>query len=211
MLTGLKKLIFGSALPSAEWFEEADREVDFTPDMWNMERRQFQLLFVYDEMMNGHRQHNLISEHSVGVATAFSQEKFILWRKNLGKESYPIPLTKRYTSVPPARIKGELYAVSSPQYKELDKYKVNGVHFIRVRMNVDIPYRQLVKTRQDQGTVLLEEKIQTIRAWMYVGVPSFWDDMIDSGYLFSPVRSYTPNREWLGNYYYFSCKEYDAG
>jgi hypothetical protein len=128
----------------------------------------------------------------------------------LGKESYPIPLAKRYISVPSARIKGELYAVTPAQYKELDKYKVNGVHFIRVRVNLDIPYRQLVKTRQDQGTVLLEEKIQTVRAWMYVGVPAFWDHMIDSGYLFSPVKTYTPNRDWLEKYYYFSSKEYDT-
>jgi len=209
MLLAFKRWIKG--YPSARWLELADDEVQFTPDLWNMERRQLQLLFVYDEMMKGHHEHDLIREHSVGVATAYTEERFILWKKNLGKLSYPIPLAKKYLSVPSAKIKGELYGVLPPQFKELDKHKLNGVHFIRVRVNVSVPYRRIVKTREQQGTVMLDEEVQRIRAWMYIGVPSFWDDQIDSGYLFSPVQSYSPNREWLDKYYYFSQKEYDVG
>lgn len=215
MLTILKRLFQVSPsvivrAPSEQWLEDADDEVEFTPDLWNMERRQLQLLFVYDEMMQGHHGHDLIKEHSVSLAAAYTEDKFILWRKNLGKKSYPIPLVKKYLSVPSARIKGQLYGILPPQFKELDKHKLNGVSFIRVRVNIQIPYRRIVKMREEQGTVKLDEEIQRVRAWMYIGVPNYWDDQIDSGFLYSPTQIYHPNREWLDKYYYFSQKEYDV-
>jgi len=56
MLLALKRWFKG--YPSARWLEDADEEVKFTPDLWNMERRQMQLLFVYDELRQGKLPHS---------------------------------------------------------------------------------------------------------------------------------------------------------
>lgn len=200
---------FNNKVPSAEWLEAANDKTLYTPDVWEIERHPTQLIFVYDEMMKLHHKHKMVAEHSVTIGAALTIDKFTLWKKRLGKESYPIPLDGRWSGVPRLRIKGELYAVQSNQVKELDKYKVNGIYFLRQRVELAFPYTYIVWTNGD-GVRAVGDCERKIEAWMYVGVPDFWADQLDGGYMFNPVKTYTPHKEWEDKYYYFSRQEYNC-
>lgn len=134
---------------------------------------------------------------------------------------------------PPAlKIKGQLRLVrSSPadMFVALDNHKRNTVQFRRKRVNVFVPYREL-RYQQNaiaegdsaalfrprelpkvlQGTrhaILSDERMEIIRCWMYVGMPSFWDNLLDAGYRgFKTVSYYESKRPWLKEYYDFSAQ-----
>jgi len=192
-------------------------ETTHTPDGWILEQHQTQLLFVCDEMQRGHSKSTLVSEYSIAVCSGFTEGKFLFWRKKLGKDSFPVAIeTYSKKSSPvwadpkgslPARIKGELYAVLPDQFFVLDKYKELGLYFIRKRINIDIPYRKVLWTKQ-QGVITTHELNRTVKAWMYIGNAEYWDSLFDAGFMFDPVRLYRPNKAWLEYYYYFSKKDY---
>jgi len=189
-----------SVFPDADWFEEIERETDFTPDIWRLERYQFQLMFIYGEMMRQHQMHSMVEEFSVPLAKGFTQGKYSLWKKNLGNVSFPIALDVPFSGAPLEAIKGELYAIQTSQYINLDKFKLNGYHFLRQRVPIVIPYREI-------GGYEQSTKIQ---AWMYVGISDYWVEQLDAGYLFSPVRVFKPSKAWTDKYYYFSIMEYES-
>ena len=197
-------------MPSPDWIADHPKE-KFTFDLWKLENRQFQLLFVYDQMMKHHRMYDpMLSEHSFPIATAFTASRnFSLWKKKLGQGSFPIPLLIPYTRVPRARIKGELHSVLSYRFSDLDNYKSNGVEFRRKRVKLLVPY-----VRQERGVGVNDEVfVQKVEAWMYYGRYTYWKEHIDAGYMFKPVSRYEPRmREAdgikMGGYYSFTPKEY---
>jgi len=58
-----------------------------------------------------------------------------------------------------------------------------------------------------QGTkhfMLSKEKVYVIRAWMYVAIPEYWDNILDAGWRgFKTVNYYESKRSWLKEYYDF--------
>ncbi len=217
--------LFGSGvrLPSyheARWITDNCKH---SPDLAWLEQHEFQLLFACDDTKHGHSHHCLIEE-SAFLATAYTRNKFNFWVQEVGKDRLPIPMeatsdNKTIRYFPPAlKVKGELHIVRTPQFKELDNYKQNTVQFRRKRVNVIVPYRKLTKIknvdenipirplpRQLQGNLhshLSPEAVYLIRAWMYVGKPEYWDNVLDAGFRgFKPVNYYESKREWLKEYY----------
>ena len=190
-----------------------DHEVDYTPDLWNLEQYKFQLVFIYDECMRGHKAYDVIKEGSVSIAPCFTNTNYTLWKKKLGRETYPIPLETPYFNVPKARIKGELWAMRPYQIIKLDKYKQNGVLFQRKRVYVALPYRELRYNPELSGfgsKVLSQQYVRLIKVWMYLGVEDIWNDQLDAGFSFEPVGLYKSASPWLNKYYYFGKKEYDV-
>lgn len=204
-------------IPSEILLEKADENVRNTPDMWKLAKYEFQNVFIYDAMQLGYPKHELINEGILQLI-AFTVDPYVLWRwngtpwkkeshpdsfKKIGEEKFPIPLNTSFQGIPAAKIKGELYSIPSSLLAKLDKEKQNGVQFIRRREKLVIPYR----LKGDEGTL----RVDFIKAWMYVGVPSFWEPHLDAGYLFSPVNRYAPKHNGvmnLGPYYYFTKPEY---
>jgi hypothetical protein len=197
-----------------------ERMPAFTPDIARLQQYKVQLLFVYDECMKQHQRHSLIQPAEF-QCTAFTEGQFSLWKKKLGKESFPIPLNTSSSMAPHSIIKGELWAIPPDNLVQLDNHKLNTVQFIRKRVRLIVPYTQQVWARDrdtsariynlatpPNSSILQVPRTALIKAWMYVGIDSFWDDQLDAGYLFSPVRNYTPNNFKLTNYYYFSPEEY---
>lgn len=214
----------GASVPPTSWFAQEAENTKNTPDVPRLEAYKWQLLFVYDELQRGHHKHDL-AEGSVHLGTVYTRDKFSVWKKNLGRATYPIPLQKQFKTVPYAPIKGELRAFRPNQYFFLDKHKQNGVQYTRKRVTVLLPYRKLLWLKERdaaqftfgkavQNSVLTTDPyIREIRAWMYVGIPEFWMELIDGGYAFSPVTTYTPNtihidKYTIERYYYFSTNEY---
>lgn len=83
-----------------------------------------------------------------------------------------------------AKIKGELWKVRASHIMELDLHMMNNKMFKRQRVIVEIPLKCVYN-----GTV--ERTILEQEAFMYVGIPSFWEDQIDAGYLWQPMTVFS--------------------
>ena len=191
----------------------------FTPDLWKLEQHEWQLLFVTDNLMQRHAKHELIQPflyEGRPLSSGFTAECFWgFWKKKLGKESFPVPLVNPnmrntwYNKI--GRIKGELVAIRPYMFIDLDKYYQNRLEFNRFRTNIIVPFRKRIT--RNNITIVSDEFTQTIRAWMYVGIPEFWDDQLDGGAMFSPVATFEPlpkPDKWpTGRYFYWSLNEYN--
>lgn len=196
----------------------------YTPDILNLESRQEHLVFLYDEFTTGRRQHkDFMSEGDcIRRATAFTHNSnLVMYKKDLGLDSHPVavytkPVKRGEFLVKqgrPARIKGELYKLTSTRpIVELDRVRENGVAFKRVRQKVLIP---LTRTFTDEnGFVVSKQFLKTAWPWMYVGIKSYWDGILDDGYsskvvsLFEHVKYRQAYAEYpMGHYYAYTGLE----
>lgn len=184
-------------------------EVKLTPDYGMLELQQAVNIFVCDEMMQRHHKHSMLGEPEF-LGVAFTMHKFSMWKKKLGKASFPIPLegTKDLLA-PPYRIRGELYAIRPKCILDIDKDKINGVLFQRKRVKLVLPHHSVVKTKMSDVVITTSVKHVLLSAWMYVGISERWEPDLDGGYLYSPVKHYKFHNNPLGNYYQFTTLEYN--
>lgn len=194
-----------------------------TPDIAYLEQYERVLLFCYGREMKGHAEHEVLGENKTYHGTIFTESDYIVWRKRLGKESYPIAIRTEETgfgNIRPARLKGELYAVSPNTIVSLDNSRENGKMFRRKRISLIYPYRERTwavaygETHPDRLKWIPQlsgTRLQTLEAWAYVGRKTYWDDVIDNGYSFTTVNQYNPGGQFAlqHKYYYFNKKEYE--
>lgn len=208
---GLINKLFGPETHKEQW---SFPDVQYTQDMATIEQFKFQLLFVPDRMMRSHPDYGLIAEHSFCLGRTFTVKPFAMYKRCLAKETYPIPLEAKgeveaydpfrigeHMQVP-CRIGGELHSVRPYQFFELDKYKENGVKFERKRVPLVVHHH--VRTTSNE----LKARVTIAKAWMYVGIPEYWEPQLDAGNLFKPVRRYQARNTNLGWYTYFTPEEY---
>lgn len=213
----------------ARWITDS---VKHSPDLGWLEQHEHQLLFCADDTRPGYSHNCLISEHEF-VATAFTAYKFRYWYQQAGEDRIPVPMmeqpgeTHLVRYFPPLlKVRGELLRVKSYQFRELDNYKANRVQFLRKRVNVFVPSRELRYARNTlaadepcafrplpralQGTlhpILSAQRMTIVRCWMYVGRPEFWNDLFDAGFRgFKIVNHYESKQPWLKEYYDFPKK-----
>jgi len=177
----------------------------FTPDMPFLQQHMRHLIFVFDDMMKGFRNFDLISETSVsgiwplahGVYTA---DNFWFWKKDLGELSYPIALDKPVTGytrfdTEPAKIWGQLYAIRPTAFNKLDTERENGVQYTRRRVEVICPYTHWSPSPSQHEARLWP--------WMYVGNHEYWDEQLAGIHNSKPVDKTDDLRQWLGKHYRF--------
>lgn len=194
-----------------------------TPDICQLEQSMFQLIFLPDDMMRGKNNNHLIADAGrdgdVPVHPAcFTLERFTFWKKDLGVESFPIPMAKDYqpsnwvrVKPTPAKIKGQLYAIFSPRIKRLDIHRQNGVQFIRKRQEITLPYRNVkYDNHPDAGFAakipeISIEYIRTVEAWMYIGIPEYWDNLIGDIFQVRECNKFELDQPkfWIEEYYKF--------
>lgn len=197
-----------ASVPNQWELEEAFDFAPFTPDIAILQTRQTQLLFVYDEVKKGFPEFGMIEEYSIPLGTVFTKDDFALFKRKLGKESYAFALDEAPFKVPHTSIKGELHAVQSMRFIELDTYMENGVKFERRRVTVLMPYFYVGKRL---GVPFKGYWLQEIRCHMYVGINGFWTPALDEEFfLFDRVKTFTPHNPDLKEYYYFSKQEYEG-
>lgn len=191
---------------------------EFTPDLWKLEQHEYQLLFVPDVFMSRHRGFAILEETAYErkpIATAFTADNFWgFWKHKLGADSYAVPLVNQrkdntwYNAC--GRIKGELLAIRPRAFIDLDIYYQNRLEFLRFRNNIIIPYKK--KTYARIGELVSDDYTHMVRAWMYMGIRSYWEPLLDGGYTFCPVTSFEPplreGRWHPGRYFYWSLNEY---
>lgn len=200
--------------------------VRHTPDMGILEQCEFQLLFCPDRTQRGCSEYNLI-EDSVHIATAFTLKRFNYYEQ---RDGLPVPLPafadnvspysdKVSVGAPSLKIKGELHAIRPYQFINLDSYKDNLVSFRRERVKILVPHSPVHKLEERYSNgkpvplmtgqyVVGNERIKWFEAWMYIAQPTYWNDLLDGGYIFNPVSSYFDKRQWLGKYYSLKRENY---
>lgn len=181
---------------------------DRTPDRLWLERHDWRLLFVYCEMMHSRRMYHMLQEDSINLCKAFTEtDDWVMYKKKLGEETFPIAFKSDLGK--PLRIKGEIHAVRPHLFWNLlDKRFLNGTEFRRERVKLWVPYH----IKHQGVTIDHNEFIQRISAFMYVGVPEYWNTQIDGGYSFAPVSAFKSNKEWvdgkrISSYYHYSRLE----
>ena len=219
--------LFGAGInfPSeheARWLTDRMR---YSPDYGWLEQFEYQLLFCPDDTKTNHSHHCLIEDSSL-VATAYTIHNFNYWCMEVGEDRVPIPMltdqrhhTIRYFP-PPLKIQGEIHAVRPYEFLGLDTYKLNTVQFHRKRVNLIVPYREVIQEDyvladaddprelplclQGKKGAMSPEKVYIIRAWMYVGMPEYWDKLLDAGFRgFKTVNHHESRRSWLKEYYVY--------
>jgi len=194
----------------------------YTPDIAKLQEHCFQLLFVYDRMQQGFYEHDqLLLEHSVKAATAFTDKKFVMLKKPLHNATYPVILRrddwKRLHHLP-RRVQGELFYVLSEQFRELDKIQMNGVQYNRELIDIFIPFVQLKKMEPSResgvpkaeyekvfGTAHPSEHVKayTVRkAYCYVGNDDHWEPFANDMDM-EPARWLVARDQKVGEYYSF--------
>jgi hypothetical protein len=214
----------------ARWLTESAK---YSPDLGFLEQFEFQILFSADDTKLGHLRHCLIEESAL-LSTGYTRKNFRFWEQRVGEgdkqERIPIPIIDHSEAKPldfgqlnkfpqPMKIQGELHLMRPHQFRELDNYKQNGVQFLRKRIDVIVPHREVIikdyfdvdgrelpRCLQGKQGVHGPEVVYMIRAWMYVADPSYWNDLVDGGFNgFRPVfsvQSGNPVRKgWLPSYY----------
>src|SRR5258708_872703 len=198
-------------------------KTEFTPDIAILEQSQFQLVFVCDDLMMAGKNYPLIADCSAKIARAFTQRSYNFYRKNTDGSSVVMnPSGKVETGC--YKIKGELHSVLSSEMIRLDSHYQNGVQFKRYRTKLLYPTTAVAILKDvDENGILLpyrlqgnghkkvyysSERVDPIEAWMYIGLRSYWDDLLDGGFAFEPVRTVEPEkaRNWLPKYYHWQNK-----
>ena len=198
----------------------AFKRTEFTPDIAELELHQFVLLFVCDDVMRAGKNYKLIAEHSTKAARGFTLKAFNFYRKRTDGMGIPMRVNTQPDrfSFTALKIKGEIHAVRPVAFLDLDGWYQNGLMFRRVRtkilypttehgmiVNKDAEDRPLPESLRGPKHFLFPERVDPIEAWMYVGVPSYWNPLLDGGYEFEtvPIRYPEKDRNWLVKYYHY--------
>ena len=232
MFAALKRLIAYS--PKLElWHKTSMEETKYTPDIARLEISTHQPVFVYNDWMRRRREHNQIEGSEYRGAAFTYMDNFAMFIHNLGKDrSYPIALmgndlvvppegvstTKTLqqlkhsyglvsgSKAPPRRLTGELFRVPSSHIVKLDNLLMNTVQFVRIKVPIVIYYHQSYWSKA-AGSVVSNEKEKHRNAWIYLGIRSYWDDLIDGGFSYRLATEFKPmnhrsNQDRL--YYYYT-------
>lgn len=227
MFNALKKTIFNDTLPADVTQQILAAGCEFTPDIAELESRQYSFVFMPDECMMLERKHELVTPGASGFypfyEDCYTSEDFCFIEKRLGKESFPIAFKPLDNGDLPIwmnkkqRIKGELYALRGCSFKDLDKYKLNTVQCNRVKVNINIPTvkQHRTETQSYNGLWSCEYNlsktyITTISAYMYVGREEYWIDQLlhhDSFFNFAPVHTTEVDRIYIKKCFNYKHKE----
>lgn len=200
----------------------------FTPDIAALEEQQFHTFFAFDDVMLGCRNYKLIKEYAVTEGRGFTLDAFQFFRKNTDGSQVALGNGERSDLAARSghdfcRIKGELYNVRSAAIPKLDIHYQNGLQYRRHRVKIIYPYRDhmmveigneallpdhpgTITTKNELGVrhYVSDEKVCLIEAWIYTGIHSYWDDLIDGGYTFSKIPIKNGLRPWCDKYYQFN-------
>lgn len=205
--------------PPPELKQKLKPDWSWTPDQVFLEQFQRQLMFVADDLKRGGKNHDVLMDICpIGSPInpyVYTHNKYLAYKQDLGRD----PETKRDLSTAivmpadynptghlfqppdPAPVQGELYALDSFRIYLLDKHMQNGVKYARIRTRITYPFREADNYRTNNPKIS-PHCFTTITAWMYVGIPSYWDPMI-GGVMAKPIQLHKHDepRHYVGEFY----------
>lgn len=215
-----KKIIPSPSMytPDYHILEQYQKCLLFVADEWMKDRRQN---FVIDQ------------EHSIRRGNAFTFGKFSYRTYEgmaYAPDYVTVALKTKDFGYP---IMGEVIEISPDAFLRLDKLRKNTVQCLRQRTILAMPYRDgpivfenTIAERAPHVSItggidwltgkfpdghplagkkywLGPEKIAYIRAWMYVGLESYWKSFQNMPFAFRQVPTFKPKKSkwWLTEYY----------
>jgi hypothetical protein len=135
----------------------------FTPDLPELERKEWHWFFACDTTQEGHHHHHLL-EGNLGQAdyVGFSQDHLMMLRNDLGMFSSALIFQDQLGYKNPPKklpIKGELYKVEPRQFLKLDEEMSNTVSCVRQLMWIVVPYSHLIANDR----VFLEKAVKSVK------------------------------------------------
>lgn len=219
MFQALKRIMPWSSTAPPE--PEKIPDWHWTHDQWVLEQYYTQLLFVPDNMKLGGKYHGVLKDIAIGVEpknpSVYTHNKFLAFKQDLGEFSNVIVMPGDYepsgfitkgTAPEAAKIRGELWSVDAYRIYLLDKFKQNGVQYTRQRVRITYPFREVTVNRKRIPLPNISPHcFTTVTAWMYVGIPKYWDSRI-GGPLAKAMdpHKHSPPRQWIGEFYDFNVK-----
>lgn len=180
-----------------------------TPDWHRLEQFQTQRIFIPDEVKTGGIHHSFLEGAKVINPSCYTHDDMTFWKKDLGGNSFPIPLPGDFRPegfvrwpVEPAPIQGELWLVSPNHIYSLDIHKGNTVRFSRERVQIKYPYRGVRNIGPNPK--ITKHCFELIEAWMYLGNAEYWRNQI-GGIFTSQMDLYEHDvpRDWMRKFYKF--------
>jgi hypothetical protein len=205
-------------LPTAEWFKEIKDQYIFTPDLPLLEKRPYHWLFEYGELQPKHSLFDLKNMAEdlpvrngriVPPMAAFTLNSFSGYKQKLGKMSHPVALLEPHFNTLNIPVKGTLMGIRSSRFIDLDFHRLNGVAFQRHRVKVQVPHIKHIWSKEAQGTTRIVCEPAILSAWMYIGISSYWKEMLDNGFTTSKLNSFGDLSATIPQYYQFTRRDYD--
>lgn len=195
-----------------------------TPDIAVLEQKEFQLVFVCDDVMYSGKNYPIIKDCSAKISRAFTRFHYKYYVKPTDGTGVVVRVANqprnRYDFSCGLKIKGEIHCIQSTSMTRLDNHYENGVKFRRTRtqvlrnatphgmiLNKDTLGRPLPLALQGPKHFLLPERVDPIWVWMYTAVSDYWNPLLN-GMDFNTVPVFEPKveRNWLLKYYHYQTK-----
>lgn len=203
---------FFRTYPTVTQFRQWEYEARYTSDVAELESSAFVPLLEYGDAMRGLPMYSLIDTSSFFAGHAFTNSSGFILRSN--EKVYPLALPcsrreRRRNGSRAARIRGELHLVEAAGIFALDNYRQNGIKFTRVRIPIDVPHREEIKiidpqTGHYRQFMTGEQHYKKIRAFIYLALPSYWEDKLDGGFSFPFCKKVTPEGKKSIPFYTFN-------
>lgn len=185
-----------------------------TPDLAVLEQKKAHLLFVCDDFKKGHRRNTALQDAEY-LGQGFTCPCFSMWKQNLGKNTFPLPFPNRDGLTPFSKISGEIWEVPTSVLKFLDRHRENTVQFNRMRVRVEVGYKNLYLDQEGKTRYISRSLRQVFRPWMYVANPDYWNGLIN-GLQFGNVTQVEFGNHFhlrhalreAAKYYQFQYKDY---
>lgn len=203
--------------------QEVHPDWHWTPDQWKLEQYFEQNFFIPNEMKTGGRYHNLVRDITPGALPlnpiVYTHNQFLAFEQDLGKDENgriiksPIFMPADYEpsgyiestrQKQLGKIQGEVYSVCANKIYLLDKHMLNTVRYVRQRVRITYPWRYVSYGKDHPLPKISPHSFKTTVAWMYVGVPKYWDPLIGGVFAKAmPLYEHETPRPWIGEFYKF--------
>lgn len=181
----------------------------YTPDYVDLVRKKRFFLFVYDNMMMGHKENEYALETNLNnkrnLFTAYTEDTFYHWKKDLGIESTSVVVEDAIRAfvpfrdhVVPARVQGELYSIRLESLMKIDFLRENGLQFFRKKVIIRVPHSKVIYSKENPLPALIDPKYQTVEAWMYIGNSYYWQDQLGGVIPSNPLPYFKHGRDDIG-------------
>lgn len=187
------------------------RNNQYTPDYIELVQKKRHLVFVYDNMMMGHKENEYALETNINnkrnLFVGYTEEPFYHWRKDLGRESTSVVLEDAVRShvlgayrdeVQPYKIQGEVYSIRTESLVKIDYLREQGLQFFRKKVTIRVPHSKVVYSKEQPLPAIVDPKYQTLQCWMYFGNSFYWQDQLGGVLPSNPLPYYKHVRDDIG-------------
>lgn len=150
----------------------SERNTTKTPDFLELKSDHHIPVFVYGSLKSGHRNHEMLSGcQFLGRGRTVATD---LDLRAPSHNAFPIAFRKSIMKTPKevlGRVSGEIWVVDPKKMLEMDTFENNRTMYNREKVWV------VCRDQEIKGSTNKQAR-PTIQAWMYIGVPDYWEGQV---------------------------------